>query len=284
MLASRLIIIVSLMSAYLIGPMSLAQDADLAPTATVDDQIENINFVNGEIDKEERQHELQEKKNEPTPMATMAPQEKKEKKIKSGIEYSGVNSVRPAADLAIVQKTLMPKTDRFFYSLGAAIIPNDVFYKTMGVSGRFGYFLNETWGIDIHAHGFTSITGSDIYELQGNEQVAVQNLVSLQYFYGAELLWVPLYGKAAFFNRKIYPFEIYGSLGVDSVTTSGSAGNSGIKVGFGEIFSIDKKNSIRLDLSYLYYNSINALGQQTSTGSIILTMDFMQFLTTWKQR
>ena len=253
---------------------------------TVESQFEGIKYVDSELEKQEKKDDKLDQKLEQKINPTESPLTKSSEHGKGHVqvEYTPTNNTRDFADLAVVQRTLLPKSLRWYYSLGGALIPNDVFFKTLGADGRLGFFLDETWGVELQAVALTSLQGQDLQELQGNQNVTVQNLVSLQRFFGADLIWTPFYGKTALLNRKIFPLEIYGVVGLDAVTTAGTSNALGYKFGLGEIFATSKRNSVRVEISYLFYNSLNILNQNQSANSIVLNFNFQQFITNWTSR
>lgn len=198
------------------------------------------------------------------------------KKIPS-VNYTEVKSSVDFNDIAVVQKNFMPKSQRFQLAGGLSLAPNDVFYRTMGLNFRGGYHFSETWGFEVNTMFLNSSKVEEATDLESKQRVSLQNLVTPKSFLGVNLYFNSMYGKAAFLEKAIIPFEIYQILGFGQVTTSGSSGNSGIYLGVGDMFSRSRNGAWKLELTLWIYNSKTINGANQSTNTLFLTFGYGHF-------
>lgn len=236
----------------------------------VQDQVQSIELVEGQLGQEER---AQDQANE----AALRPANQPAVKAPQQLEYKEISPGQVRETMAVVQLTLMPKSSRFYWSGSGTFLLNDVLYKTIGADGRLGYFFNETWGLEFQGLWMTSLKGEELKDLEDKHRVTGENSVWLKNFYGASVVFNSIYGKMALWNRKIYPFEIYQTLGYGKVGT-GSAGQSdAIKLGIGQVFAFDKNSALRLDLTILSFQAKNTLGNTQAVNSLLFTVGFEKF-------
>ena len=205
------------------------------------------------------------------------------KESKQQISYLDIKTATPFSDLAIVQKNYMPKTGRQQVNIGLALVPNDIFYNSLGGDLKWGYHFNETWGMELQGTFLTSSKSKPNRDLESKQDVQVTNLVQLKSFLGANLYFSNVYGKTTLWDRKIFPFEIYQTLGAGTVQT-GLSNSTGFRVGLGELFTIDKNTAVRLEISALFYNAKNINGAEEMNNSLFLTLSYEKFLTAVKER
>lgn len=205
------------------------------------------------------------------------------KENKQQINYSDIKTATPFSDLAIVQKNYMPKTGRQQINFGLALVPSDIFYNSVGGDLKWGYHFNETWGLELQGTFLGSSKSKPSRDLESKQAVEVTNLVQLKSFLGANIYFSNIYGKTALWDRKIFPFEIYQTLGAGMVQT-GLSSSTGVRVGLGELFTLDKDSAVRLEISALFYNATNINGVQEMNNSLFLTLSYEKFLTAVKER
>lgn len=192
-------------------------------------------------------------------------------------DYKGVVSESSYADFAVIQRNYMPKSDRFSASLGASLLPTDVYYRSFGLNLKFGYHFNETWGAELFNYSLTSSARSEISDLENKQLTSVQNLVSLKNFYGANLYFTSIYGKTSVFNSKIVPFEIYQTIGLGKVVNQKNEESTAFQVGLGEIFSLTRSSGLRTDLTWAFYKTNNIQGVSQAANSLFLSVSYSLF-------
>ena len=170
------------------------------------------------------------------------------------------------SDIAVIQRRFLPKTGRFEAYIAGGTNLNDAFFVGNGLQGRFGYYLSERWGIEAVASLFNN---SDREVTQELKDRGVQTLgqVSTDTFYGIDIKWTPIYGKYAYFNEKIVPFDLYFSFGLgitdpkigepeegSNLTVQDPGQPLTIRFGTGQIFALTKWMAFRWDLSWHFFN------------------------------
>lgn len=205
------------------------------------------------------------------------------KEFKQQINYSDIKTATPFSDLAIVQKNYMPKTNRLQFNFGLALVPSDIFYNSIGGDLKLGFHFNETWGLELQGVFLSSSKAKATRDIESKQSVQVSNLVQLKSFLGANIYYSNIYGKTALWDRKIFPFEIYQTLGAGIVQT-GLSSATGIRVGLGELFVLGKDSAVRLEISALFYNAKNITGAQELNNSLFLTLSYERFLTAVKEK
>lgn len=245
----------------ILGSLCLCLVANVS-WAQVEDQVDSIE---SELQREE------------TPITPSRPLKKTGPTQK--IDYSQVKEAMPYSDLAIIQKSYMPKTERFQVNGGLVMVPNDLFFDTFGADLKLGYHLNETWGVEAEGTFLTSSKARVTKDMQSKQGINVKNQVTAKNFIGANIYYNSIYGKTALWDRKIIPFEIYFTGGLGMVDTTTTKGSMGIKAGIGELFTIDKNRAARLELSMIFYSAKDLAGNTQNVNSMFLTFSFEQFLT-----
>ena len=230
--------------------------------AQVEDQVDSIE---SELQKEDR------------PVPSSRPLRKAGQQQK--IDYSQVKEATPYNDLAIIQKSFMPKTKRLQINGGLVMVPNDLFFDTFGADLKLGYHFNETWGIEAEGTFLTSSKSRVTKDMLSKQGISVKNQVTAKNFMGANVYYSSIYGKTALWDRKIIPFEIYFTGGMGLVDTTATKGATAIKAGIGELFTIDKNRAARLELSMIFYSEKDLAGNTQNVNSMFLTFSFEQFLT-----
>lgn len=166
------------------------------------------------------------------------------------VSFSGLGALAPFSEVSVIQKRYMPKTGRFQFFGGLNMVTNNPFFDTYGVVLRGAYFLNETWGIEANYFNMSTSEAKSTKELKSFQNVLTENLIYPKSYMGVDLMWFPMYGKFAMFNKKIVPFDMYFSAGYGSTATQSDEKPGTIHVGTGQIFSITKGIAARWDFSW----------------------------------
>lgn len=225
------------------------------------DQIEGLfNEDEGAEEREEPQQAQAEEKQEP------------EKEVKS---ISDLKELETFSDIAVIQRRYLPKTGRFELYVAGGTNLNDAFFVGNGVNLRLGYYFREKWGAEF-VYSYIQNDNRDVTNELLNRGINTEGMVSTNSFYGIDLKWTPIYGKYAYFNEKIIPFDLYFSLGFGM--TEPKIGNSvagsttvsidtapTVRLGTGQIFAITKWMAFRWDLSWHFFNATSTITQNTGT-------------------
>lgn len=246
----------------LIGLITTIGTKSLAQQTSETDEQKDIDFV-------ERLIESNSQKFRGTHTPIVNPSDKINK-----VEYTTVQSESFYSDLAVIQKNYMPKTQRVYLSGGLTLLPSDVFYRTLGLNLKSSFHFSETWGVEAFASIFSSQARDEVGDIESTQLLSIKNLVSINAFYGLNVYFNSIYGKTAFVNRRIIPFEIYQTIGIGKVRTQDSQEATSIQFGVGDLFSLTRSTALRVDLTWAFYNAHNYLGQEQSSNSLFLTLSY----------
>ncbi|MGE5085389.1 MAG: outer membrane beta-barrel domain-containing protein [Bacillota bacterium] len=170
-------------------------------------------------------------------------------------DFQGLTGLAPFKEISIIQKRFMPKTGRFELFGGGTIVTNDPFFNTIGGTIKLGYFLSETWGVELNYFGLTTTERDATKELQDIQNVATESLAYPKSYMGVDIMWAPIYGKMTWFNDRIIPFDLYFSGGYGTTNTSSGENAGTIHVATGQIFSLTKSVAFRWDFSWNFFNA-----------------------------
>ena len=193
------------------------------------------------------------------------------------VDYKETQIIGAYQDFAVVQKKYMPKQERFQLSVGATLLPTDVYFRTYGLNSKLTYHFTESWGAELVGYLMTSTSRGEVDDLAQKQQVIVKNLISVKRLYGANLYYSSIYGKTSIFNSKIIPFEIYQTVGLSKVINQNDEEAVAVQAGLGELFSISRSSGIRADLSWAFYQSKTILGDTQNTNSIFVSINYSFF-------
>ncbi len=228
--------------------MTFAQDTNDLPELsnasepTSSEENQNMDLIEAEIDKSALKKRKVEGKNIP---------EEKEEKIEN---LTGLSKIQPFSEVSVIQKRFMPKTQRFQVFGGLAYMTNDPWFLSLGFNGKFAYHLTEQWGVELTAMMLSTSQKQSIKDLHDNNGVQTSALLTPKSYFGADVLWSPIYGKMSLFNKRIVPFDMYFAFGGGSTTPeSGTVGGT-MHFGTGQIFSLSKSMGLRWDVSWNTYS------------------------------
>lgn len=254
---------------YLLAVLFLVPGFAFAQTQNTDLNYKEIDTIEQVLETNFPQLEPPPESAEPSPR----PQPRGSQKA----DFSAVGSSTLYSDLAVIQKNYMPKSGRFHLTGGIVTVPTDVFYLTGGLSLRALYHFNEAWGAELFYNYLSSSARAEIDNIANNNNVSVQNLVSLKSFMGANVYYNFMYGKVSMNDKKVLPFEIYNTLGGGTMTNSQNYSSSTVQVGIGGLLSLSRSTALRLDLMWAFYSTKNILGQDTNENSTFLNLGYSWF-------
>lgn len=187
-------------------------------------------------------------------------------------DFSGLGKLAAFSEVSVIQKKFMPKTGRFQFFLGPALVTNDPFFNTYGGELKFSYFLTETWGLELNYFSLTTSEKESTKELRAINGVSAVNLVYPKSYMGLDLVFVPVYGKMSWFGKKIIPFDLYFSGGYGTTNTQAGENAGTVHLAAGQIFAISKGFALRWDFSWNFYNATGIDGSKSSANNLFLTV------------
>lgn len=199
-------------------------------------------------------------------------------------DFSGLTKLAPFSEISVIQKRFLPKTNRVQFTAGFSTITNNPWFFTAGVTLKAAYYLTETWGIEGTYSAMSSSQRESAKELHENNDVSADSFGFPKGYIGADVKYVPFYGKMTWLNKKIVPFEHYftGGAGNTQVSTGGSGFT--IHVGTGQNFALSKRFSVNWDLSMMNYSAKSTDGTTQSFSDLLLTVGMSFFYPEAKYR
>ncbi len=233
----------------------------------------NLQAQDSQEDDEIKSVEGELEKNIPVRSERSAPTTSVVGKKQDALLIDGAKEAKAKSNIVVIQKNYMPKSGRFSASGGLTLFPSDVFFKTFGAQLKLGYHLSETWGAELTGILLTSSKSTELQDLEAKQSVTASSLATLKNYFGANIYFSNSYGKYALSDRKIFPFEIYQTLGIGSVLTDKSA-SPAISLGVGQLLSLSRNDAIRLDLSLLFYQTETLTSQKQQASSLLVTFSY----------
>lgn len=189
-------------------------------------------------------------------------------------DYEKVSKAVAKQDIAVIQRNYMPKSDRYLLSGGITWAANDQFYDTFGLNLKASYHFTERWGAETFLYYMTSSPSQVTKDLETKQFQVVSNLVTIRSYYGVSAYFNSIYGKTSLWDRKIVPFEIYQTIGIGSVQTIQSKSEVAFHIGMGELWSLDRSRTFRLDLSWVFYASNTINGDRSQNNTLFVNFSF----------
>lgn len=176
----------------------------------------------------------------------------------------------------VIQDRMYNKKNKSEFSLGLSLIPDNSFYFYTMVDIKYTYHFTEYLGVE---GDFSYIFDSKKDLLTSIENTFNQTVQAdiLEYYYGGEFIFTPLYGKFAFLTKDILHWDFFVEIGVGAFNTelqTRFAGNFG--VGMHVIFN--KWLAGRFDFrNYTYRETVNYIdnsGTTVNSGSVVNAKQF----------
>lgn len=165
-----------------------------------------------------------------------------------------LSQLSPFRDIAVLQRRFLPKTGRVELFLAPSMVMNDAFFLNFGGNVRLGYYFRERYGIEFLGYGLMNTERTVTKDL-GKLGVRTQALVTTKNYMGVSFKWSPIYGKSAFLNRLIVPFDFYFSLGGGISGTNIGDNQGTVHIGTGQIFAITQGMAFRWDFSWNFFQA-----------------------------
>ncbi len=170
-------------------------------------------------------------------------------------KLSELAELAPFEDVAVIQKRFLPKTGRFEFSGSAMVSTNNQYFNTMGLGGRLSYFFSEKYGIEGTYQTYINSERPITDGLVDNQNISTKSLVEPESYYGVAFKWSPLYGKIAWFQKTIIPFDLYFTPGFGVTTDKSGPSASTYSIGVGQLFALSKSFGVRWDFNWNFYQA-----------------------------
>lgn len=200
--------------------------------------------------------------------------------------FSELGHLSPFGEISVIQKRFMPKTERFQLFAGGTMITNDPFFSSFGVALRGSYFFNESWAVELNYTGLTTMDRKVTEDLKGlpGGGIQAESLVYTKSYMGADVMFSPIYGKLAWLNNRIIPYDLYFSLGAGKTSLRSGESPTTLHIGTGQIFAITKSIAFRWDFSWNFFQA-TAIDKSTSNfNNLFLTAGVSWFFPEAKYR
>ena len=185
----------------------------------------------------------------------------------------------PANKVLVLQDRAFTKAGRFELGVNAGVIAADPFYTSYAYGAHAAFHLSEYWGIDAYFDKFInslSVDGTQIEEYLTNSGFTSRKEFQAPKWYGGvSAIWSPIYGKFAFFRKKIIHFDFFAVFGVSFLATESNVKDRGGKdqtnpgslLGVGMRVFINKHWSLRFDVKNNIYKSYFAPNNNSGTAA-----------------
>ena len=198
------------------------------------------------------------KEEQPAPQPEIKPETQEAAPPKSKLpdvkEVTDLGKLESFDDVAVIQKRYLPKTKRFELYAAPTIIMNDAFFLNFGLDGRLAYYFSERYGVEAMGRFLTVSERQVTSDLREKRDVSTSSFVTPKAYYGVDFKWVPVYGKMAWRNKKIAPFDLYISTGLGLTSTNQSRSETTFHMGTGQAFALSKGRTFRWDFSWHAFN------------------------------
>ena len=205
-----------------------------------------------------------------------------------------LNNLSPFSDIVVIQRRYLVKTGRFEISPSALLLFSNEFFINAGAGGNLSFYFLEKHGLEIR--GFYTVEFPRSVQIDIGEKLGFVGSVAGDrtiYFVGMVYKWIPVYGKMAWFNHKIIPFEMSVFFGggltrvrcADKIVSSNSPESEGgdiercetvnteslrnnetrlilqkseptVLFGVGQSYAISRNMTFRLDINWQYYGML----------------------------
>lgn len=125
-----------------------------------------------------------------------------------------LNNLSPFSDIVVIQRRYLVKTRRFEISPSALLLFSNEFFINPGLGGHLSFYILEKHGLEMR--GFYTAEFRRRVLIDMSEKLSITgNVIGDRtiYFVGLVYKWIPIYGKIAWFDNKIIPFEMSFFLG-----------------------------------------------------------------------
>ena len=178
----------------------------------------------------------------------------------------------PFSDISVIQRRFMPKTGRLSISTSAVFILSSEFFLNTGLEMHLSYHFLEKHSMELLAYytiGYKRQAFQDLKNIGVDVKLGA-NVSVPEVFAGITYKWMPIYGKIAFFNRKILAFDTFFSFGAGLSRMLSRVWEPTGLLGVGQVFAVTRDFGLRWDLrlhipvetkhpSYPYHWSVHSV-------------------------
>lgn len=185
----------------------------------------------------------------------------------------------PALSFAQVQELENPGTvsavqDRAYrmmheLDLSVGVLPLDAFYKGLYAQVSYTAHFSDSfaWQVGRAAYSYAAKTGLR-EQLERDFGVLPTAFEEVQFFFGSDIMWKPLYGKLSVLNKWVVHGEVFLTLG-GTLFKFTNAFRPGVNLGGGGRVFLSKYVSFRLDVTN---NVVIPIGGGSTNFTNVLTM------------
>lgn len=120
------------------------------------------------------------------------------------------------SDFSVVQNRTYTKDNRFFFSLAYGPMMNDAYSTGRNTAFSAGYYFSERWGLEV-SHEAGDLKQNTSTEAFIKENAFAPNYNTFESATSLNLIFVPLYAKMSFLDKKILYFDMQFSVGVGTM-------------------------------------------------------------------
>lgn len=186
-------------------------------------------------------------------------------------DFSGLGRLAPFSEISIIQKRFLPKTKRFQFFAGLTGIMNDPWYFSAGGDARLSYNFTEAWGLELQGDVLSNSQREAIKELHDENGVNTDSIITSKAYYGASIVWSPIYGKMGLLNRRIVPFDMYFAVGGGTTQVDNGTGGSTIHLGTGQVYGVSKGFGLRWDFTWNMVSATPTNGTAQTFNNLMLS-------------
>jgi outer membrane beta-barrel protein len=182
-------------------------------------------------------------------------------------QISKLKNLEPFTEVAVIQRRFLPKTNRFEASGGLATVMNDAFFLTGGLMANIAYNFTEFYGVELNYLTAQTSERQVTTDLRAHSVKPQDNFVVSKSYTGLAFKWAPIYGKIAFLEDKIIPYDLFFSVGYGQTFTNQDRTEGTIRLGFGQVFALSKDLAFRWDFAYHQFSAMirNSSGRQSTS-------------------
>jgi outer membrane beta-barrel protein len=232
-------------------------------------------------DKYEQQENTQRKKAKEAQDAAVASPERRKEIEQEVNKLSQLANLAPFQDIAVIQRRYLPKTYRLEMSGSGLFSTNNAYFNNLGLSARLGFYFHERYGVEATYQAVTSTERPITEGLIDNQNIRTAALVEPESYYGLMFKWVPVYGKMAWFQEKIIPYDFYFTPGFGMSTTTGGESESTLSLGMGQLFALSKSFGVRWDFYWNYYQAtvnVDGKNEKQNHSDLFLSIGLSYFI------
>lgn len=197
--------------------------------------------------------------------ATISPPSRPTSEAKQPKDIGSISDlVAPFEDIAVIQRRFLPRSQRFEMSALGLVTTNNQFFNNFGLGLKGTYYFHEKYGVEA-SYLFLTSAEKDVTKGLKDQSIQTQSLVEPEGYMGVAFKWSPVYGKIAWFQEKIIPFDIYFTPGLGLTKTALGESEPTISIGAGQSFAISKSSAIRWDLNWNFYQATVRIGGSEET-------------------